>query len=94
MRKRTHEGMDTAASAAVLSPPPSRAEALAATLASLPGLSLDELRALWVRTFARPAPRAFKSDLLARALAQALQVQAHGDVSRDTARLLNRLASP
>jgi hypothetical protein len=77
----------------VLSPPPSRAEALSATLASLPGLSLDELRALWVRTYARPAPRAFKSDLLARALAQVLQVQAHGDVGRDTARLLNRLAS-
>lgn len=93
VKQTASQNRETAAPAAVLSPPPTRTDALAVTLAALPGLTLDELRALWLRIYAHPAPRAFRSDLLARALAQALQVQAHGDVSREAARLLDRLAS-
>ena len=70
----------------------SPADPLTAELAELPGLDLDALRRRWRRLTRRPAPPCLRRDLLARLLAHAMQTRAYGDLPRDTARLLDRLA--
>ncbi|GJE32923.1 DUF2924 domain-containing protein [Methylobacterium oxalidis] len=61
-------------------------------LADLPGLELDELRLRWRKLTRRPAPPSLRRELLARLLAYEMQARAYGGLSRDTARLLDRLA--
>lgn len=66
---------------------------LIAELAALPALDLDALRLRWRRLTRRPAPPGLRRDLLARLLAYEMQVRAYGGLSRDTTRLLDRLAA-
>jgi len=73
------------------SPPAS--DPLDAELDALPTLDLDALRVRWRRLTRRPAPSGLRRDLLARCLAQEMQVRAYGGLSRETARLLDRLAT-
>lgn len=61
-------------------------------LAGLPSLELDELRRRWRKLTRRPAPPSLRRELLARLLAYEMQVRAYGGLSRDTSRLLDRLA--
>lgn len=70
-------------------PPP---DPLVAELAALPTLDLDDLRQRWRRLTRRPAPPGLRRDLLARLLAHEMQVRAYGGLSRETARLLDKLA--
>ncbi|MDP4026655.1 DUF2924 domain-containing protein [Methylobacterium sp. NEAU 140] len=64
-----------------------------AELAALPALDLDALRLRWRRLTRRPAPLGLRRDLLARLLAHAMQTRAYGGLPRETARLLDRLAT-
>ena len=66
---------------------------LIAELAALPTLDLDALRQRWRRLTRRPAPPGLRRDLLTRLLAHEMQVRAYGGLSRETARLLDRLAA-
>lgn len=66
---------------------------MAAELSALPGLTLDELRRRWRRLTRRPAPPGLRRDLLARLLAYEMQIRAFGGLPRETARLLDRLAT-
>jgi hypothetical protein len=63
------------------------------TLARISALDLDGLRAEWRRVTGTPAPACLKRDLLLRALAFRLQVNTFGDVSKTTAKLLDKLAT-
>ncbi|MCB4803398.1 hypothetical protein QO001_003059 [Methylobacterium brachiatum] len=69
------------------------ADPLLAELDALPALDLDALRQRWRRLTRRPAPPGLRRDMLARLLAYEMQVRAYGGLSRDTARLLDRLAA-
>ncbi|GEL43463.1 hypothetical protein MEX01_40540 [Methylorubrum extorquens] len=71
--------------------PPS--DPLIAELAALPSLDLDAVRLCWRRLTRRPAPPGLRRDLLARLLAYEMQVRAYGGLSRETARMLDRLAA-
>jgi hypothetical protein len=71
----------------------SASDLLDAELAVLPALELDALRLRWRRLTRRPAPSGLRRDLLARVLAYEMQVRAYGGLSRETARLLDRLAT-
>jgi len=71
--------------------PPS--DPLIAELAALPSLDLDALRLRWRRLTRRPAPLGLRRDLLARLLAYEMQVRAYSGLSRETARMLDRLAA-
>ena len=75
-----------------LSPLPA-SDPLVAELDALPALELDALRLRWRRLTRRPAPPSLRRDLLARCLAYEMQVRAYGGLSRETARLLDRLAT-
>lgn len=75
-----------------LSPPPA-ADPLIAELDALPALDLEALRLRWRRLTRRPAPPSLRRDLLARCLAYEMQLRAYGGLSRETARLLHRLAT-
>lgn len=61
-------------------------------LAELKSLDLDALRLRWRKLTRRTAPPGLRRDLLMRLLAQELQTRAYGGLSRETARLLARLA--
>jgi len=61
-------------------------------LASLPGLSLDELRVRWRKLFRSTAPAHLPKFLLVRIVAYKLQAQANSDLDRETVRLLARIA--
>jgi len=67
-------------------------QAMEAELASIGGLGLDELRALWRAMTRQNAPKALSRDLLARMLAYRIQEQTLGKLSRETGKLLDRLA--
>jgi len=68
------------------------AAAIEAELTRIGVLSLDELRQLWRTMTQRNAPKALSRDLLARMIAYRLQEQALGRLSRETCKLLDRLA--
>ncbi|MFI4935213.1 MAG: DUF2924 domain-containing protein [Caulobacterales bacterium] len=55
-------------------------QALAAQVALVGRMSLDELRAAWRAMLGAPPPKLRSADLLARALAHELQVKALGDI--------------
>jgi hypothetical protein len=65
---------------------------IATQLAELETLDLDDLRARWLKVTGRPAPRAFRRDLLARALAHEIQVVEFGGLSLALKRRLHQLA--
>jgi hypothetical protein len=76
-----------------LSPSPAAADALTAELDQLERLELGDLRVHYRNRSGRIAPARISRALLLRVLAYRVQVDAFGDVSRDTQRLLDRLGS-
>jgi len=68
------------------------AETLEAELARIASLSLNEVRTLWREMTQRNAPKALSRDLLARMIAYRVQEQRLGKLSRETRKLLDRLA--
>jgi hypothetical protein len=68
------------------------ADDLEAELAGIRELSLDTLRARWREMTERNAPKIVSRDLLARMIAHRIQEQALGGLSRETRKLLDRLA--
>jgi Protein of unknown function (DUF2924) len=78
----------------VVQPTPASAEPLAATLASIAPMNIEQLRSCWRKTFASDPPSAFSRDLLARAICYRLQADALGDIGASTARLLRSLGKP
>ena len=68
------------------------ADDLEAELSNIRALSLDELRAYWRKMTERNAPKIVSRDLLARMIAHRIQEQALGGLSRETRKLLDRLA--
>jgi hypothetical protein len=76
-----------------LSPSPAAADALTTELDQLERLELGDLRVHYRNRSGRIAPARISRALLLRVLAYRIQVDAFGDVSRDTQRLLDRLGS-
>jgi hypothetical protein len=68
------------------------AESTEAELARIRELSLDELRACWREMTRQSAPKVLSRDLLARMIAYRIQEKAFGGLSRETRKLLDRLA--
>jgi hypothetical protein len=68
------------------------ADDLEAELAGIRELSLDTLRARWRERTERNAPKILSRELLARMIAHRIQEQALGGLSRETRKLLDRLA--
>jgi hypothetical protein len=66
---------------------------IGAELATLDGLDLDTLRSRWLKVTGRPAPRAFRSEFLRRALAHEIQVAEFGGLSPAVKRRLRQLAA-
>jgi hypothetical protein len=71
---------------------PLPAEAIDTLLASLPALSLDELREEWKRHLHSPPPAGRSRELLRGLIACSLQEAAFGGLSADAKRRLARLA--
>lgn len=65
---------------------------LADALARLDAADLPSLEKGWRRAFGRPVPAGLARGLLVRALAYRLQAEALGDLDRETARALDRMA--
>jgi hypothetical protein len=61
-------------------------------LAKIRDLSLDELRACWRDITKQSAPKVLSRDLLARMIAYRIQEKAFGGLSRETRKILDRLA--
>jgi len=61
-------------------------------LTNLSHLGTDELRQLWRRQLGKSAPLQLPKWLLARLLAYRLQTAEHGDLTRETIRMLIRIA--
>ena len=61
---------------------------LEAELARIAGMNINELRSLWREREGREAPSGFSKDLIARALAYAIQEEQLGGLSKDIRRLL------
>lgn len=57
-------------------------------IADIERSSVAELRALWITTFKKPAPKALSKDLLGRMLAWHIQEQAYGGHDRATLKIL------
>jgi hypothetical protein len=72
---------------------PAAADALAPELDQLERLELGDLRVHYRNRSGRIAPARISRALLLRVLAYRIQLDAFGDVSRDTQRLLDRLGS-
>lgn len=68
-------------------------EALEAEIARLPGLTLRELRARWLKLYGAPAPKFFRRLLLVRAVAYQMQVKAYGGLTAATKRRLREIAA-
>ena len=62
---------------------------LEAELARIAAMNINELRALWREREGREAPRGFSKDLIARALAYAIQEEQLGGLSRELRKLLS-----
>jgi hypothetical protein len=84
--------IDKRAAAMAAAPEPSDLN-IAAELSALDGLDLDALRSRWLKVTGRPAPRAFRSTLLRRALAHEIQVAAFGGLPSAVKRRLRQLAA-
>jgi hypothetical protein len=67
---------------------------LADALARLEATNMANLETRWRRAFGRPVPPGLPRTLLVRVLSYRLQAEALGDLDRDTARALDRLAGP
>jgi hypothetical protein len=67
-------------------------EALEAETACLPALGLGELRQRWLKLYGTPAPKFFRRELLARAVAYQMQVKVYGGLSPATKRRLREIA--
>ncbi len=88
--------MATSARASITRGPafaPAAAEAVAAELQALHGLDLGQLRVQYRNRTGRIAPVRISRALLLRVLAHQIQVEAFGDLSRDTRRMLDRLST-
>jgi Protein of unknown function (DUF2924) len=68
------------------------AAAMEAELTRIGELCLGELRQLWRAMTQQSAPKALSRDLMARLIAYRIQEQALGKLSRETGKLLDRLA--
>jgi hypothetical protein len=68
------------------------ADSIEAELARIRLLSLDELRTCWREMTKQSAPKILSRDLLVRMIAYRIQEKAFGDLSRETRKLLDRLA--
>jgi hypothetical protein len=68
------------------------AETFATELAHIAALSLDDLRALWLKMTGQAAPRALSRNLLARMIAHRIQEQQLGKLGRETRQHLDGLA--
>lgn len=66
---------------------------IAMELTKLDTLDLDALRSRWLKVIGRPAPRAFRSELLRRALAHEIQLAAFGGLPPSMKRRLRQLAT-
>lgn len=66
---------------------------LTAELAKLDHLDLDAMRSRWLQVTGRPAPRAFRSELLRKALAHEIQVAEFGGLPTPVKRRLRQLAA-
>lgn len=75
------------------SPISSREEQMANEIGALANLDLDELRARWLNVTGRPAPKAFRTEMLRRALAYEIQVAAFGGLPSSLKRQLRDLAT-
>ncbi len=64
-----------------------------AELAALEGLGLEELRLQWRNRWGRLAPAQLSRALLFRLMAYRIQADAFGDLDRQTAKMLDRLAA-
>src|ERR1019366_2977293 len=64
-----------------------------ANFAALEGLGVEELRLQWRNRWGRLAPAHLSRALLFRLMAYRIQADAFGDLDRQTARLLDRLAA-
>lgn len=71
---------------------PMREEQMANEIGKLADLDLDELRARWLKVTGRPAPKAFRTEMLRRALAYEMQVAAFGGLPSSLKRRLRDLA--
>lgn len=71
---------------------PSRQEQIANEIGALAGLDLNELRAGWLKVTGRAAPKAFRTEMLRRALAYEMQVAVFGGLSSSLKRQLKDLA--
>lgn len=71
---------------------PMREEQMATEIGALAGLDINELRARWLTVTGRPAPKAFRTGMLHRALAYEMQVAAFGGLSSSLKRQLRDLA--
>jgi hypothetical protein len=63
---------------------------LEAELARIAGMNINELRSLWREREGREAPSGFSKDLIARALAYAIQEEQLGGLSKELKRLLTQ----
>src|SRR5438270_12801458 len=63
---------------------------LEAELARIAGMNMNELRSLWREREGREAPSGFSKDLIARALAYAVQEEQLGGLSKELKRLLTQ----
>ena len=61
---------------------------LEAELARIAGMNINELRSLWREREGKEAPSGFSKDLLARALAYAVQEEQFGGISKEVKKLL------
>ncbi len=69
-----------------------REEQMATEIGALADLVLDELRARWLKVNGRPAPKAFRTEMLRKALAYEMQVAAFGGLPSSLKRQLRDLA--
>ncbi len=67
-------------------------EALRAELSELTRLDISQLRVRWRKLFRREPPGHLPRALMVRIIAYRLQADVHGDLDRDTQRLLDRIA--
>ena len=75
-----------------LAEPSAPEAALSGTLAELPMLDLHGLRVAWRKQFRQHPPPHLSRSLLMRLLAYRIQARALGDLDRETARTLDRIA--
>lgn len=76
-RDRVAPGSPTARAAGTSDP-------LEGLLARIEDMGIDELRSLWRKRYRKRLPDVASADLLRRLLAWRLQVEAHGDLDRET----------